>query len=130
MAVNTIHNDVRSAMCNAMVDAIDGGTGAGNMAFYTAAFAQLVVAFDFAATAFGAAANGVATCNNDPVLVGTVGPGADGTIAVGRVRDGDDKVLWQFACSTSGSDANLTNLTLAQDDTLTLTSFTVTVPAS
>lgn len=133
--ISAIATGIRSTMCNAAVDAIDAGStdANGEARFYTASHAALVVSVPLENPAFGAASSGVATVQNTGSgLVGTVGTGAGGTIGAdgGRIVDRNNATCWEFTCGTSATEAVLSSLVLADADTLTLNTFTVTMPAS
>lgn len=85
----TLVDAVRNAACDAVVDSIDGGTGAGYVEIRQST--TVLVTINCSATAFGAAASGVATAAGTP-LSGTAG--ASGTADNYRVYDGDDTLLW------------------------------------
>lgn len=128
MAISALATAIRNAQANAAVDAIDGGSAdaTGELRIYTSAFGTLLVSCLFANPAFGAAASGVATAN--AIAQGTAV--ASGTAAVGRIVDRDNATLWEFVVGTSGQDLNITNLTIATNDTVNVTAMTFTQPAS
>lgn len=115
----------RNAMCDALVDLVDGGTGAGYLQFETSGDVE-VATLPFSATAFGAAATGVATAaaiTSDTSATG-------GTVAQASVYNGDDVKLWENTVSTSGAEINLSSLSVGVGDTVSMSAYTVTVPAS
>lgn len=118
---------VRTGIADFVVDQIDEGVPPGTLVFQTSGGAT-VCTITLNNPAFGAAANGVATLDVDPALVSN---GATaGTIAKAEFRNaaGTAKIL--CACGTSGSDINIPGgLTLATNDTVTVTSLTYTAPA-
>jgi len=128
MVLTNIKTSIRTAQADAAVDSIDVGSGTaqGRLKIYTAAFGALLCTCNFSNPAFGAAASGVATAS--AISTGTAG--ASGTAAVGRVVDRDDATQWEFTVGTSGADLNLTNVTIATNDTVAISSFTFTQPAS
>jgi hypothetical protein len=115
----------RNAMCNALVDLVDAGTGDGYLAFETSGDVE-VATLPFGATAFGNAATGVATANAITSDTNATG----GTVAQASVFDGDDQKLWENTVSTSGAEINLSSLAVGAADTVLMSAFTVTVPAS
>lgn len=118
---------VRTGIANFVVDQIDEGTPPGFLVFLTSGDAT-VCTITLETTAFGAAANGVATMAQG---AGKTSDGATaGTIAKAEFRNaaGTAKIL--CAVSTTGSDINIPGgLTLATNDTVSITSLTYTAPA-
>jgi len=117
---------VRDGVANFVVDQIDEGTPPGFLVFQTAASAT-VCTVTLANPAFGASSSGVATLAGVPL---TSNGATAGTIAKAEFRNqaGTAKIL--CAVATSGSDINIPGgLTLATDDTVTVTSLTYTAPA-
>lgn len=118
---------VRTGIADFVVDQIDEGTPPGLLVFQTAG-GVTVCTITLNNPAFGAAAAGVATLDVSPALISD--GAAASTIAKAEFRNaaGTAKIL--CACGTSGSDINIPGgLTLAEDDTVTITSLTYTAPA-
>lgn len=129
MAV-TLATAARNAACDAIVDLLDGGTGdaTGDIAFSTSAPATLCVC-TLAATAFGAASSGVATAGT--IASGTVsGSSNPSTVALALFRNKANAEIFRCAVGTSGSDINLSSVSVNDGDTITVSSLTFTVPAS
>jgi len=122
----TLETVARNAACDAIVDLIDGGTGAGDLVFETSGDVE-VATLPFSATAFGAASSGVATAAGTP-LEDTNATG--GTVAQASFYDGDSAKILEATVSTSGADINLSSLSVGAGDTVSVSSLTVTVPAS
>ena len=122
----TLTAATRSTMCDALVDLLDVG-GAGSIEFVTAGLVE-VATCPLNATAFGAAASGVATMNVSPAVKDTSATGGTTTLALFKNFAGTEK----FRCTvgTVGTDIVLTNNVIAATETLDITSLTVTVPAS
>ena len=117
---------VRDGIANFVVDQIDEGTPPGTLVFQTAASAT-VCTVTLANPAFGASSSGVATLAGVPL---TSNGATAGTIAKAEFRNqaGTAKIL--CAVATSGSDINIPGgLTLATNDTVTVTSLTYTASA-
>lgn len=127
----------RNAMADACVDLIDAGAGAGTIAVrtgtqpanpQTGATGTLLLTFTLNDPAFGAASNGVATLSVSPTI-STTGI-TDGTAGWFRVFDSNNNPVFDGACGTSGSQLNLSTLTVSTGLTVTITSGTFTQPAS
>lgn len=130
MAV-TLTTAARNASCDAVVDLIDGGSGdaSGDLTFATAAAATNLCTCPFSTTAFGSASTGVATAA--AITQGTVaGSSNPSTIAVALFRNKSNTEIFRCAVGTSGSDINLTNVSVNNGDTIDVTSLTVTAPAT
>lgn len=119
------------AMCDALVDLVDGGTGAGNLIGYTSGDVE-VFTCAFQTTAFGAAttatpsvATATSSINDDTSATG-------GNLSGGyhAVEDGDGTEIWRGSVSTSGADLNISSLTVGAGEVVSVSSYTVSVPAS
>ncbi len=111
---------------NTRADAIttNAGTSA-KLRIYTASYAALLVECVCSASALAAAASGgVLTLN--AISAGTA-TGA-GTAAIARIlkSDGSTMVIEGLTVGTSGANINLTNTSIAVNDTVTITSATIT----
>lgn len=115
----------RNAACDAIVDLIDVG-GAGTLVFETSADVA-VATINLSATAFGAASTGVATLAGVPLSDTNA---AGGTVAQASFYSGGAAKIMECTVSTSGADINLSSLSVGAGDTVTVSSLTVTVPAS
>lgn len=121
----TLETAARNAACNAIVDLVDAGAGAGTLVFQTSGDVE-VATLTFSDPAFGNAATGVATASaitDDSSATG-------GTVAQASFFDSDANKVLEATVSTSGADINLSSLTVGSGDTVSVSSLTVTVPAS
>jgi len=117
----------RNAACNSVVDLLDLGSTNANarMVFRTVADAE-VATLNMSNPAFGNAANGACTA----------GAISDDTNATGGVttkatlEDRDSTEALELSVATSGADVNVSSTTIAAGDTVSVSSLTVTVPAS
>ena len=120
-------NNVRNAACDAVVDLIDVGSGTAKIIIGTTGLATTLVENNFAATAFGAAAAGVATANTiaDGISSNT------GTAAEAKIvdKDGND-VITGLTVGLSGTDLVISQTNVTSGDTIKYTGLTVTMPAS
>jgi len=130
-----ITNAVASAACDAVVDAIDGGAGAGTLKMYTATIptdadtalgAQTLLAtLTFSDPAFGAASNGVATAS---AITSDTSADATGTVTWGRIATSAGTTVMDVVIGTSGEDINLNTAAIVSGATVAVTALTVTVP--
>lgn len=130
-----ITNAVASASCDAIVDAIDGGAGAGTIKIYTgtiptdadtAVGAQTLLAtLTFSDPAFGAASNGVATAS---AITSDSSADATGTAAWARIATSAGTTVMDVTVGTSGEDINFNTVSFVSGATVAITSLTVTVP--
>ena len=125
MAV-TLVNAARSAAADAVVDLVDGGVGAGKLKLKSAGDV-LLCTITLADPAFGAAANGVATAAGLPKSgTGLAAAGAGTAATKYDVTDSADTVIWS---GTIPADLTLDNASIAENQTVTITSWTHTQPA-
>ncbi len=131
-----LSNAARSAMCDALVDLADAGSGPGTVQIRTgsqpagpgtAASGTLLGTLTLSDPAFGAASNGVATAS---AVTGDSSADATGTAGWFRVLDSNAVAVWDGAVGTSGSDMNLSSVSIVAGGTINITSWTVTMPAS
>lgn len=143
MALNTrITNATAIAACDAVVDRVDGGTGAGYVEILSGAqpasadaakTGTVLASITLNDPAFGGAADaapgGRATADVTPSIQDT-SANASGTAGYFRVFTSAGTALWDGECGTSGSDMNLDNTSINVGQTVTITSWTVTMPES
>jgi hypothetical protein len=136
MAVR-LPNASRNAAADAVVDLVDGGSGAGTVEIRTgtqpasandAASGTLLVTFTLADPAFGAAATGVATAASVPR---TATGAAAGTAGWARVKDSAGATVMDGSVTASGGGGDITmdTTTVSVGLTVNLTALTVTMPA-
>lgn len=120
----------RSAACDAVVDLVDAGAGAGTIELKTAA--STVAGTNEAATltfsdpAFGAASSGVATASAITDDTNATG----GTVTDATIFDSNGLAVLQCDVAASASDINLSSVAIGASDTVQITALTVTMPAS
>ena len=110
---------VRNIIADAVVDEIDAGAGAGTLEFQTSGDVEVAI-LTFSDPAFGAASSGTATASSITDDTNATG----GTIAKFKVFDSDSNEKFAGAVGTSGSDINLSSLSVTAGDTVSLTSLT------
>ncbi len=124
----TLTAAARNAMCDALVDLVDAGTTdtTGDLEIMTSGDVEVATLTWAATPAFGAAAAGVATMNAIQDDTSATG----GTAALHKFQDRDNTEVWRGNVQTSGGDLNLSSLSVGAGDTVQVSSYTVTVPAS
>jgi len=126
MAV-TITAAARNAACNAIVDLIDAGTtdANGDLEIMTSGDVEVALCA-MSDPAFGAAAAGVATAGAISDDTNATG----GTAALFQFRDKDNTEVLRGSVGTVGEDLNLSSVSIGAGDTVSISAFTVTMPAS
>lgn len=129
----------QNAMCDAAVDRLDAGSGAGTIDVRTgsqpasandAATGTLLATFTLNDPAFGAASTGVATIDSDPTLT-TTGLAA-GTAGWFRAKDSDGNTALDGEVTATGNGGQITmnTTTVSVGLDLEITGGTVTMPAA
>jgi len=124
----TLSTAARNAAVNGIVDLIDGGTGdATGDLVVTNSSDSIIATSTFSATAFGDAASGTATANaitGDTSMVG-------GTAARWQARNKANSEIMRGSVGIAGSGADMivSTTTFPAGGSLTISSFTVTMPA-
>lgn len=125
----TLETTMRDAIADAVDARINGGGGAGYLEFQTSGDVE-VATITFETTAFGASSSGTITMAGAPKSDTNA---TGGTMAKFKIYDngapGD--LLITGTVGTTGSDINFAGgVTVGTGDTVTLTSLTITCPAS
>ena len=116
---------VRDTIADAVVDSIDDGAGAGTLIFKTSGDVE-VATLTFSDPAFGASSSGTATAS--AITSDTSATG--GIVAKFTIEDSNAAEKgFAGAVSTSGSDINLSSLTVGAGDTVSISSLTYTAPS-
>lgn len=123
----TLSTKARNAACDAVVDLVDEGSGAGKLVFRTAGDTE-VATLTFSDPGFGAASTGVATAS--AITSDTDATGNGSAVTKATFEDSDAEVMLTATVSTSGADINLSSTTIGAGDTVAVSSLTVTMPAS
>lgn len=122
----TLGTAARNAACNATVDLVDAGSGAGKLKIKDGGSVLATVTLDD--PAFGNAATGVATAEGLPLaFTGSASGEADGY----DVTDSDDNVIWSGVVTGTGGggDLELDNVNIANGQDGEITAWTHTHPA-
>jgi hypothetical protein len=137
VALNTkISTAARNAACDAIVDLLDAGAGAGTLTIRTGAppatpatadSGTLLATLTFSDPAFGNAATGVATAS---AITSDTSADASGTAGHFRAKDSDGNVIFQ---GTAGEAADTPDMTfddsaIVAGGTVAVSSMTFTVP--
>lgn len=134
-----IPTNSRNAAADAVVDRLDAGAGAGKVRIYTgsqpasandAATGTLLVDIPLNDPAFGAAATGVATMDDTPTP--SANAGATGTAGWFRALDSDDNTVIDGSVTATGGggDMELNTTSLVSGVAVSITAWTVTMPAA
>lgn len=110
----------RNGIADYVVDQLDGGT----LEFRTSGDVE-VATLTFGTPAFGAASSGTATAN--AITSDTSATG--GTVAKAALKTSGGTAIVFCAVGTSGSDINLTSLSIGVGDTVSISSLTYSAPA-
>jgi hypothetical protein len=125
----TLATTMRDAIADAVDATINAGGGAGYLEFQTSGDVE-VATITFDATAFGASSTGTITMASAPKSDTSA---TGGTMAKFKIYDNGapGTLLITGSVGTSGEDINFAGgLVVGAGDTVTLTSFTITCPAS
>lgn len=114
----------RSSLADVVGDQLDSGTCVFTLANGTTEVATVALG----AAAFPASADGSTAWANGPAS-DTDATGNASEVAVFLMKTSGDAEVFRGAVGTSGSDINLSSLTIANGDTVTLSSFTYNASA-
>ena len=126
MAV-TLTTAARNAACNAIVDLIDAGAGAGTLELLLANATTEVATLTFSDPAFGNANTGVATASAITSDTSATGNAAAATVA--KFKDSDGTEVLRCTVGIGSGDIQLSNNVIAVGETVAISALTVTVPA-
>lgn len=131
-----LSTDTRNKACDAVVDDIDAGAGAGTIAIRTGAqptnvgdadSGTLLGTLTFSDPAFGAASSGQATAN---AISSDTSADASGTAGHFRIKDSDGNIHSDGTCGQGSGDLNFDNNVIVAGGTIAITSMTITCPIS
>jgi len=122
----TLETALRDDLANQIDDTINTGAGTATIEFQTSGDVE-VATINLQNPAFGASSTGTITLQGTP-LQDTNATG--GTTAQFELNDRDNTKQLEGTVATSGADINISSTAIGAGDTVELTSFTLTVPAS
>jgi hypothetical protein len=126
--------DTRNKACDAIVDDLDAGAGAGTIAIRTGAqptnvgdadSGTLLGTLTFSDPAFGAAATGTATAS---AITSDTNADNSGTAGHARLKDSDGNIHSDMTCGQGAGDLSFDNNVIVAGGTIAISSLTVTVP--
>lgn len=129
-----LSTNTRNKACDAIVDEIDAGSGAGIIAVRTGAqptnvgdadTGTLLGTLTFSDPAFGAASTGVATAS---AITSDTSADNSGTAGHFRVKDSNAAIHSDGTCGQGTGDLSFDNSTIVSGGVIAISSFTVTVP--
>lgn len=131
-----LSTNTRNKACDAIVDEIDAGSGAGTIAIRTGAqptnvgdadSGTLLGTLTFSDPAFGSASTGTATAS---AITSDTSADNSGTAAHFRIKDSSSNIHSDGTCDQGSGDLNFDNKTIVAGGTIAISSFTVSVPIS
>jgi hypothetical protein len=126
--------DTRNKACDAIVDDIDAGAGAGTLAIRTggqptavndADTGTLLGTLTFSDPAFGGSSNGTATASS---ITSDTNADASGTAGHFRIKDSDGNIHSDGTCGQGSGDLSFDNSSIVAGGTIACSSMTVTQP--
>jgi len=123
----TLETGTRNAAVDAVVDLVDDGAGAGSLRVYTTGKGSLLATLPMSDPAFGSASGGVATANS---ITDDSSADNTGTAAEFDFIDSDTNIVLSGTVGTSGAELNFNSVEFSAGQTVSVSSFTVSIPAS
>ena len=124
----TLETSLRDDLANQIDDSINAGT-APELVFETTGDVEVATIILNTTNAFGTAATGVITMTGQPLSDTNATGGTTGQFSIYTNVSQTNKIL-EGSVATSGADINISSTVVGATDTVELTTFTITVPAS
>ena len=124
----TLETAMRDALANEIDNQMNSGT-APELVFETSGDAEVATIIMDATNAFGSAATGVITMTGQPKSDTNAAGGVTVQFSM-YINAGQTGKQLEGVVGTSGEDINISSTTVGATDTVELTTFTMTVPAS
>lgn len=131
-----LSTDTRNKACDAIVDDIDAGAGAGTIAVRTggqptnvgdADSGDLLGTLTFTDPAFGASSTGVATAS---AITSDTNADMSGTAGHFRIKDSTPAIHSDGTCGLGSGDMSFDNNVIVAGGTIAISAMTITVPIS
>jgi len=132
----TLSTSAVNAMCDALVDLIDVGTeylsGTGlsaTLQLTSAGGTPVIAVMEFASltsAAFSSASGGVCT----GILADEESAITSGDVGAFTITDGNSATILSGSVGVSGADININDVAIAEGDRITMTTLTITMPAT
>jgi len=119
---------LQNALADEIAAYVDAGT-APELVFETVGDGEVATIIMNGTNAFGAAAAGVITMTGQPLQDTNAAGGTIAQFSIYQNASQTNKVL-EGTVGTSGEDINISSLAVGATDTVELTTFTITMPAS
>jgi hypothetical protein len=137
MSVVHLSSSAINAACNAVVDLLDAGSGAGTILVYSGTMPDtpedsptvdnvLLATLTFNDPAFNPSDAGSAAA---ATITSDTSADYTGTAAWARLVDSDDNVIMDCDVATAGAAITLLSTNITAGDTVSISSFVVTVPS-
>lgn len=117
---------LRDTLCNAAVDSIDAGAGAGTLEFQTSGNVE-VATLTFSDPAFGAASSGTATAS--AITADSSATGGTIAKAVMKDSDGTTRISCSVTATGGGGDIELNSVVVSAGQQVSVSSLTYSAPA-
>lgn len=129
MAISAISTNARNAMADGIAGEIDAGTGAGLFEIWTTGFGVLLGTLTHSDPAYLAATSGTATADT---IADDASADATGTANRLRVTTSLPATVYEGTVTATGGggDLELNTISITSGDTLSISSATLTAPAS
>lgn len=137
MANVRLADNAHQAACDAVIDLIDAGAGAGTIKIYSgtqpatgddAITGTLLATLTFSDPAFGAATGTTEAVATASTITDDSSADATGTATHARIADSTGNTVFDCDVGTSGATINLNSTSITSGGTVSITSFTVTMP--